>query len=74
MSFISARKKSGLSQTTVSEKLGVAAAAVSQLETGTTFPNPRRLPGIAKLYGCSVDELLAEDVNVPTENDDDGAN
>lgn len=67
MSFISARKKTGLSQTTVGEKLGVAAAAVSQWETGTTFPNPRRLPEIAKLYGCSVDELLAEDANAPAE-------
>lgn len=64
MSFLSARKKAGLSQTAVGEKLGVAAAAVCQWETGKTYPDSRRLPEIAKLYGCTVDELLADDVVV----------
>ena len=65
MSFLSARKKSGLSQVAVGERLGVAAAAVCQWETGKTYPDPRRLPEIAKLYRCTVDELLSEDVIVP---------
>lgn len=65
MSFLSARKKAGLSQIAVGEKLGVAAAAVCQWETGKTYPDSRRLPEIAKLYGCTVDELLTEDVIVP---------
>ena len=61
MSFLSARKKSGLSQAAVGAALGVAAAAVSQWETGETSPKTKRLPEIAKLYGCTTDELLAED-------------
>lgn len=61
MSFLSARKKAGLSQIAVGEKLGVAAASVCQWETGKTYPDSRRLPEIAKLYGCTVDELLADD-------------
>lgn len=61
MSFLSARRKSGLSQYAVAEKLGVKAAAVCQWETGKTLPDPRRLPAIAELYGCTVDELLAGD-------------
>lgn len=65
MSFLSARKESGLSQAAAGEKLGVAAAAVCQWETGKTYPDPRRLPEIAKLYGCTVDDLLSDDVNVP---------
>lgn len=64
MSFLSARKKSGLSQIAAGERLGVAAAAVCQWETGKTYPDPRRLPEIAKLYGCTVDELLADDQQV----------
>lgn len=64
MSFLSARKKAGLSQAVVSEKLGVAAAAVCQWETGKTYPDPRRLPELAKLYGCTVDELLADEQQV----------
>ena len=65
MSFLSASKHAGLSQGAVGERLGVAAAAVCQWETGKTYPDTRRLPEIAKLYGCTVDDLLAEDVTVP---------
>ena len=64
MSFLSARKKAGLSQVAVGEILGVAAAAVCQWETGKTYPDPRRLPESAKLYGCTVDELLADEQQV----------
>ena len=61
MSFLSARRKAGLSQAVAGERLGVAAAAVCQWETGKTYPDPRRLPEIAKLYGCSIEELLTDD-------------
>jgi transcriptional regulator with XRE-family HTH domain len=45
------------------EKLHVSDAAVYQWETGVTTPSAKRLPEIAKLYGCTVDELLREDVS-----------
>lgn len=64
MGFLAARTKAGLSQAAVAKELGIAPAAVCQWETGKTYPDTRRLPEIAKLYGCSVDDLLAEDVNV----------
>ena len=63
MSFYSARKKAGLSQAVVSEKLGVSAAAVSMWENGKNWPTGPRLLEIAKLYGCSVDELVSNDNN-----------
>ena len=61
MSFLSARKKSGLSQADVAEKLGISSAAVSQWENGKTLPDPRKLPQIAEIFNCSVDELLTND-------------
>lgn len=61
MSFFKQRKKAGLSQEQVAEALGIKAASVCQWETGKTLPNAQKLPQIAKLYGCTVDELLAED-------------
>lgn len=59
MSFYSARKKAGLSQAAVAKEIGVSAAAVCQWETGKTVPDSRKLPRIAALYGCTVDDLVA---------------
>lgn len=61
MSFLSCRKKAGLTQAEVAKALGVSDAAVCQWEKGETMPNGKRLPEIAKLYKCTVDKLLRED-------------
>lgn len=63
MSFLKAREKSGLSQAEVAEKLGVTGAAVCQWEKGKTYPKLPMLRKIAKIYGCTVDELVEEEVN-----------
>lgn len=60
MSFLSARKNAGLSQADVAEALGVSAAAVCQWETGKTVPDSRKLPRIAEVFGCTIDELLSD--------------
>ncbi len=61
MSFASCRKKTGLTQMQVAKELGVTDAAVCQWERGDTMPSAKRLTEIAKLYKCSVDELLKEE-------------
>lgn len=66
MGFLSARKKTGLSQAAVGEKLGISAASICQWETGKTAPDSKRLLEIAELYGCTVDELLRPDSEAPT--------
>lgn len=60
MSFKKARIKAGLSVPQVMKALGVSDAAVYQWETGVTKPSVSRLPQIAKLYRCSIEELLTE--------------
>lgn len=45
----------------VVEALSVSDAAVYQWETGVTTPNTKRIIEVAKLYGVTVDYLLAED-------------
>lgn len=60
MNFREARIKSGLSVSQVMEALNVSDAAVYQWETNATMPSAKRLPEIAALYGCTVDELLRE--------------
>ena len=48
-------------QSEVARILGVVPSAVSKWERGLAKPRADKLVEIAKLYGCTVDELLAED-------------
>ena len=52
------RKKAGLSQEALAEKLGVSRQAVSKWETGTADPSTSNLLALAKLFGVSAEELL----------------
>ena len=45
-----ARKKSGLSQENVAEKLGVSRQTISKWEIGETLPDIRQSKGLAVLY------------------------
>lgn len=55
------RKKAGLSQEALAEKLGVSRQAVSKWETGDAVPELGKLPLLAKAFGVSADWLLSED-------------
>ena len=39
------------------------ASAVSKWERGLAKPRADKLPQLAKLYGCTIEELLADDVD-----------
>ena len=54
------REKAGLSVKQVMDALHVSDAAVYFWETGANAPSTKKLPDIAKLYGCTIDELLKE--------------
>ena len=58
MSFKSARQKSGVKVSEVISALNVTDSAVYQWEMGLTVPDARKLPILADLYNCTVDELL----------------
>lgn len=47
-------------QREVAAILGVKESAVSKWERGISKPRADRLPVLAKLYGCSIEELLAD--------------
>lgn len=61
MGLIEQRKKAGLTQMDVAKALGITDSAVNQWEKGRTFPKTEQLPKLAKLFGCTVDELLKEE-------------
>ena len=55
------RRKSGLSQEGLAEKLGVSRQAVSKWETGEAQPELSKLKQLSDLFGVSADWLLNED-------------
>ena len=60
-SLYHARKKSGLTQEDVAEKLGVSRQTISKWETDETLPDIRQSKGLAMLYHMTLDELIEYD-------------
>ena len=54
------RLSAKLRQEDVAKRLNVNQAAVSKWETGETKPSRKYHKKLAKLYGCTVDELLTD--------------
>lgn len=63
-SLFHARKKCGLSQEDVAEKLGVSRQTVSKWETDETLPDIRQSKKMSVLYNMSLDELIEFDIDV----------
>ena len=59
-----ARKKKGLSQEAVAEKLGVSRQTIPKWETDETLPDIRQAKKLAVLYGLTLDELIEFDADV----------
>ena len=59
-----ARKKKGLSQEAVAEKLGVSRQTISKWETDETLQDIRQAKKLAVLYGLTLDELIEFDADV----------
>ena len=55
------RKKQGLSQVQLAEKLNITQGAVSQWEMGLSKPKSEILPELAKVLNCTIDELFKKD-------------
>lgn len=56
------RRKAGLSQEALAEKLGVSRQAVSKWETGDAVPEIGKLLALAKQFDVTTDWLLSEDM------------
>jgi len=59
-----ARDAAGLTQQEVADKLGLSRSSVAQVELGNRSVSSLELDHLARLYGRSLDELLAEDFDV----------
>ena len=60
------RKRSGLSQDDLAQKLGVTFQAVSKWENAKAAPDITFLPIMADIFGCYIDELFSREVKIET--------
>ena len=51
------RKAAGFTQQSYADALDVPRSVVASYETGFAWPPASRLPAMASLLGCSIDEL-----------------
>lgn len=56
------RKKSGLSQEELAEKMDVARQTISKWELGETSPDLRQAKELSKIFNVSLDELANNDI------------
>ena len=57
------RKKNGLSQEQLGEKVNVTRQTISNWELNETSPNPEQLKLLSKALKVSIDELLNNDIS-----------
>ena len=55
------REKKDMSQQAVALEIGVERSTVAKWESGKRRPRAELLPKLAKLFGCSIEELLVPD-------------
>lgn len=58
MSFREARRKRKLTQKQVAQKLGTTRVTVARWECGINNPKLDNIKKLARLYGCTTDELI----------------
>jgi len=56
------RKKNGMSQEELAEKLGVSRQSVSKWESNNTYPETDKIVQIANLFDCSMDDLINDKI------------
>ena len=56
------RKKNGLSQEELAEKVGVARQTISKWELGETSPDLKQASELSKIFNVSLDELVDNDI------------
>lgn len=65
-----ARLNMGITQTKLAELIGVAAAEISQYESGKRKPRWDKFPKLLDVLNVSADEILGREVSVVSEDED----
>lgn len=54
------REGKNISQTQLAIEMGISQQAIAKWETGESKPRAEKLLQLAKLFNCTIDELLKE--------------
>lgn len=49
-----------ITQSKLAEMLKVDRSSIAKWETGEAFPRADKLPQLAKIFGCTIDDLFTE--------------
>lgn len=60
--LIALRKKKGLSQEELAEKLNVSRQSVSKWESNNTYPETDKIVQICNIFECSMDDLINDNI------------
>ena len=52
------REKVGLTQVQLAEQLSISRTTVSMWESGESKPRADKLPTLAKIFGCTINDLF----------------
>ena len=55
------RVLANITQTELAERMGVSQTAIALWENGRAMPSSDKLPMLAKIFGCTIDELFASE-------------
>lgn len=58
--LIKLRKQANLTQCELAEQLGVRQSTIAMWESGDSMPTADKLPRIAKILNCKIDDLFKE--------------
>ena len=61
LSIKTKREQIGMTQAQFADALGVSRATVAMWESAHNYPRAEMLPNIANIFGCTIDELYADD-------------
>lgn len=54
-----------MTQEELAEKIGVSRQTISKWELNMVYPDMDKLVELCKLFSCTIDELVREDMNIP---------
>lgn len=67
MNIVGARRSKGMTQQELADLLKTTRSTVAMWESGESFPRADKLPQLARILGCTIDDLFRDNENAASE-------